>query len=68
MPYRDKKNKEEPNEPLRDHQAGPDGFVASHFLIMARTDFSESTFLLEILHPAMAKAAQPGQFVIVITH
>ena len=38
------------------------------FEIIGREDFSESTFLLEIRHPAMAKAARPGQFVIVITH
>jgi NAD(P)H-flavin reductase len=38
------------------------------FTIVAREDFSEATFLLEIHHPAMATAAQPGQFVIVLTH
>ncbi len=40
----------------------------SGFLIAAREDFSDTTFLLEILHPAMARAAKPGQFVIVMTH
>ena len=34
--------------------------------IVAREDFSDATFLLEFLHPMMAKAAKPGQFVIVI--
>ena len=67
MPNRDKKNKEETDRPLRDLQAGPDGIVASNFPILERTDFSDSTFMLDILHPAMAKAAQPGQFVIVIS-
>jgi NAD(P)H-flavin reductase len=37
------------------------------FKIVAREDFSDTTFLLEIHHPAMAKAAKPGQFVIVMT-
>jgi NAD(P)H-flavin reductase len=40
----------------------------SGFPIVTREDFSDSTFLLEILHPALAKAAKPGQFVIVMTH
>ncbi|MFQ5774067.1 MAG: sulfide/dihydroorotate dehydrogenase-like FAD/NAD-binding protein [Kiloniellaceae bacterium] len=35
---------------------------------MAREDFSDVTYLLEIHHPMMAKAARPGQFVIVISH
>lgn len=38
------------------------------FKIVAREDFSDTTFLLEIHHPVMAKAAKPGQFVIVMTH
>ena len=37
------------------------------FPIVAREDFSDTTFLLEINHPAMARAAKPGQFVIVMT-
>lgn len=40
----------------------------SGFLIAAREDFSDTTFLLEVHHPAMARAARPGQFVIVMTH
>ncbi|MBT3173131.1 MAG: sulfide/dihydroorotate dehydrogenase-like FAD/NAD-binding protein, partial [Rhodospirillaceae bacterium] len=36
--------------------------------IVAREDFSDVTYLLEISHPMMAKAAKPGQFVIVIPH
>ena len=38
------------------------------FAIVAREDFSDVTFLLEIHHPLMAKAARPGQFVIVMSH
>ncbi|MBL8312461.1 MAG: sulfide/dihydroorotate dehydrogenase-like FAD/NAD-binding protein [Rubrivivax sp.] len=40
----------------------------SDFEIVARTDFSEVTYLLEIHQPLMAKAARPGQFVIVMEH
>jgi NAD(P)H-flavin reductase len=40
----------------------------SGFPIVARENFSDTTFLLEIHHPALAKAAKPGQFVIVMTH
>ncbi len=36
--------------------------------IVARQDFSDVTYLLEIEHPMMAKAARPGQFVIVMSH
>ena len=36
--------------------------------IVAREDFSDATFLLEIRHPLMARAARPGQFVIVMSH
>ncbi len=38
----------------------------SRFTIVARQDFSEVTFLLEIEHPMLARAAKPGQFVIVM--
>ena len=40
----------------------------SEFEIVARTDFSDLTYLLEVRHPLMAKAARPGQFVIVMEH
>ncbi len=40
----------------------------SGFPIVTREDFSDTTFLLEVHHPVMAKAAKPGQFVIVMTH
>lgn len=42
--------------------------VMSDFEIVAREDFSEVTYLLEVRHPQMAKAAKPGQFVIVMEH
>ncbi|MGE5769771.1 MAG: sulfide/dihydroorotate dehydrogenase-like FAD/NAD-binding protein, partial [Betaproteobacteria bacterium] len=42
--------------------------TGSRFEIVAREDFSDATFLLEIRHPRMAKAARPGQFVIVMSH
>jgi NAD(P)H-flavin reductase len=36
------------------------------FEIVAREDFSPVTYMLEVRHPLMAKAAKPGQFVIVM--
>jgi len=38
------------------------------FEIVAREDFSEVTFLLEVRHPMLARAARAGQFVIVMEH
>ena len=38
------------------------------FQIVAREDYSDVTYLLEVYHPLMARAAQPGQFVIVMSH
>jgi NAD(P)H-flavin reductase len=40
----------------------------SRFEIVARQDFSDVTYLLEVRHPMMARAARPGQFVIVMSH
>jgi sulfide dehydrogenase subunit beta len=40
----------------------------SNFKIVKREDFSDVTYLLEVEHPMMAKAAHPGQFVIVMLH
>jgi sulfide dehydrogenase subunit beta len=40
----------------------------SGYRIVRREDYSEVTYLLEILHPRMARAARPGQFVIVMSH
>lgn len=41
---------------------------SSGFRIVAREDFSDLTFLLEVESPLLARAAKPGQFVIVILH
>jgi NAD(P)H-flavin reductase len=38
------------------------------FEIVDRQDFSDVTYLLEVRHPTMARAARPGQFVIVMAH
>lgn len=38
------------------------------FKIIAREDYSDVTYMLEVLHPMMARAARPGQFVIVMSH
>jgi len=38
------------------------------FKIVGREDFSALTYSLVVHHPLMAKAAQPGQFVIVMLH
>ena len=42
--------------------------MAAPFEIVRREDFSDVTYLLEIFHPRMAKAAKPGQFVIVMAN
>jgi NAD(P)H-flavin reductase len=36
------------------------------FEIVGRADFSDVTYLLEVAHPLMARAARPGQFAIVM--
>jgi len=41
---------------------------AGRFDVLAREDFSDVTYLLEIAHPQMARAARPGQFVMVMVH
>jgi len=46
----------------------PDATGGAGFEIIAREDFSDATYLLEIRHPLLAKAARPGQFVIVMPH
>ena len=38
----------------------------SGFEIVTRSDFSDATYLLEVSHPLMARAARPGQFAIVM--
>jgi NAD(P)H-flavin reductase len=40
----------------------------SLFEVVTREEFSDVTFLLEINHPRLAKAARPGQFVIAMLH
>jgi len=40
----------------------------SQFEIVARQDFSDVTYMLEVRHPMMARAARAGQFVIVMSH
>jgi NAD(P)H-flavin reductase len=46
----------------------PDATGGSGFEIVAREDFSDVTYLLEIRHSLLARAARPGQFVIVMPH
>jgi NAD(P)H-flavin reductase len=40
---------------------------APELIVVARQDFSDVVYLLEISHPMMARAARPGQFVIVMS-
>jgi len=42
--------------------------VGTGFEIVAREDFSDVTYLLKVRVPMLARAAQPGQFVVVISH
>ncbi|MDP6375782.1 MAG: sulfide/dihydroorotate dehydrogenase-like FAD/NAD-binding protein [Pseudomonadales bacterium] len=51
----------------RPYQYSPDAGAAGHE-VTRREDFSDVTYLLEIHHPMLARAAAPGQFVIVISH
>src|SRR5512132_1759381 len=46
----------------------PRGHIDAGLEIVARQDFSDVTFLLEVRHPMLARAARPGQFVIVMSH
>ena len=52
-----------PNPPARARAA-----TAPRFEIVAREDYSDVTYMLEVRHPLMARAARPGQFVIVMSH
>ena len=45
-----------------------ESYQGANFRILAREDFSDVTYSLVIHHPLMARAAQPGQFVIVMSH
>ncbi len=42
--------------------------TATGYEIVRREDYSDVTYMLEIRHPLMARAARPGQFVIVMSH
>lgn len=42
--------------------------TTGNFEIVAREDYSDVTYMLEVHHPMMAKAARAGQFVIVMSH
>ena len=42
--------------------------AASGYEIVTREDYSDVTYMLEIRHPLMARAARPGQFVIVMAN
>jgi NAD(P)H-flavin reductase len=44
------------------------GYRSAGIEIVHREDFSDVTYLLELDHPMMARAARPGQFVIVMSH
>jgi NAD(P)H-flavin reductase len=43
------------------------GYRSAGVTIVRREDFSDVTYLLELDHPMMARAARPGQFVIVMS-
>ena len=45
-----------------------ESYQGANFRILAREDFSDVTYSLVVHHPLMAKAAKPGQFVIVMSH
>ena len=56
----------EPRAPSKNapgNETAPDGVP-----VVRREDFSSVTYLLQIHHPRMARAARPGQFVIVMPH
>ncbi len=54
-----------PRDISESSRAAKEGY---RFEVVARQDFSDVTHLIEIHHPMMAKAARPGQFVIVMSH
>ncbi|MDT8321293.1 MAG: hypothetical protein RQ826_12280, partial [Xanthomonadales bacterium] len=54
--------------PLQINGSGNSGQAASGVEIVGRQDFSDVTYLLKIRHPMMARAARPGQFVVVMLH
>jgi NAD(P)H-flavin reductase len=52
----------------KDAARAPEGTGDALLEIVTRQDFSETTYLLEVRHPLLARAARPGQFVIVLSH
>ncbi len=38
------------------------------FEVVSREDYSDVTYMIQVRHPLMARAAQPGQFVLVMVH
>jgi NAD(P)H-flavin reductase len=48
--------------------AAVSSLAVAPYEVVRREDFSDVTYLLEVLHPEMAAAARPGQFVIVMSH
>jgi len=44
------------------------GPVDQTYEVVRREDLSDATFLIEVRVPALARAARPGQFVIVMSH
>jgi len=56
------------NSEANDSARSTAGHWASAFPIVEREDISAVTFSLTVRHPLMAKAARPGQFVIVMSH
>ena len=54
---------------VRGRKVAPRGAVTpDRFEIVAREDYSDATYMFEVHHPLMAKAAKPGQFVIIMAH
>jgi len=49
-------------------QESKEPVVGTGYEIVRREDYSDVTYLLEVHVPMLAKAAQPGQFVVVISH
>ena len=55
-------------KPVLDEHEDLDRRPGRAYPIVRREDFSDATYLLEIEHPRLARAAQPGQFVMVMSH
>ncbi len=55
-----------PTEPVRRKHVNET--QNTKFEIVRREDYSDVTYMLEVHHPMMARAARPGQFVIVMSH